>query len=235
MGIITAVVIPAYNEAENLKVLIPSIFSHASSIVVYVVDDNSQDNTDEVIRKLKIKYPIIHLKRNKKLGRGTAVTFGFKEAFKNTNIAVFVEMDADQSHDPKELLKLISLVDKNSIASASRYIPKSKVYGTTKERKILSKLVNGFEALLFGLPIHDYTNGFRAYPRNAVALLIKHNYKSSGFSTIAESTYLLYKKGFILKENPTKFVNRRIGGSKVDLHEMLISLRDLFRVRFSKI
>lgn len=235
MGIIAAVIIPAYNEAENLEILIPSIYTYANSIAVYVVDDNSQDNTDEVIKKLQTKYPVIHLKRKKKLGRGTAVTFGFKEAFKNRKVDVFVEMDADQSHDPKELSKLISLVDKNSISSASRYIPKSKVYGTSKERKILSKVVNGFESMLFGLPIHDYTNGFRAYPRNAVALLIKHKYKSSGFATIAESTYLLYKKGFKLKEISTKFVNRRIGGSKVDIHEMYISLRDLLRVRFSKI
>ncbi len=235
MVIITAVIIPAYNEAENLKILIPSIYNYANSIVVYVVDDNSQDNTDEVIRNLQIKYPIVHLKRKKKLGRGTAVTFGFKEAFKNKKVTVFVEMDADQSHDPKELTKLISLVDKNSVASASRYIPRSKVFGTSTERKILSKLVNGFESLLFGLPIHDYTNGFRAYPRNAVELLIKHKYKSTGFATIVETTYLLYKKGFMLKENSTKFVNRRIGGSKVDMHEMYISLRDLLRIRFSKI
>jgi len=231
----TAVIIPVYNEGENLKILIPNIYAHNKDVQVYVVDDSSSDDTENIIAKFQETHALIYLKRRKKLGRGTAVTFGFKKAFKNKAIKVFVEMDADLSHDPKELSKLVSLVDKNSIALASRYIPKSKIYGISRERKILSKFVNGFESVLFGLPIHDYTNGYRAYPRPAIELLIKHTYVCTGFASIAESTYFLYKKGFNLRENSTRFVNRRIGGSKADLHEMFISVRDLLRVRFSKI
>lgn len=229
-----AIIIPVYNEAPNLKILIPNIFKYCKNVDIYIVDDNSTDGTAQLILTLKKKYQIFYLRRNKKLGRGTAVTHGFKQAFKDSRISVFVEMDADLSHDPKELPRLISSVDKSSISLASRYILMSKIYGVSKERKILSKFANGFESLLFGLPIHDYTNGYRAYPREAIAVLIKHRYKSSGFASIAESTYFLYKKGFTLRELPTKFVNRKIGGSKADLHEIYISIRDLFRIRFSK-
>jgi dolichol-phosphate mannosyltransferase len=235
MSIISAVIIPAYNEGNNLKILIPKVYKYNKNLSVYIVDDNSSDNTERILKKLRIKYPFIHLRRKGKLGRGTAVTFGFKQAYKNPNIKIFIEMDADLSHNPKELPKLINLVDDNTIVSASRYISGSSATGISRGRRILSHIVNGFESILLQLPIHDYTNGYRAYPRKAVSLLIKHKFKSTGFATVAESTYYLYKMGFELKETPTKFMNRKIGGSKADIHEMYISIRDLLRIRFSKI
>lgn len=231
----TAVIIPVYNEGDNLSILIPDIYKHNKGLTLFVVDDNSTDKTGTIIKKMRAKYPIFYIKRKSKLGRGTAVIEGFRQAYLKGVFEIFVEMDADLSHKPEELKGLIGSVDNKTMVLASRYIPKSKILGISKGRKIISKIVNGFEKRLFGLPIHDYTNGFRAYSRDAVSVLIGHKYKSSGFATIAESTYLLHKKGFRLKEKPTIFINRRIGGSKADLHEMYISLRDLIRVRFSKI
>lgn len=228
------VVVPVYNEANNLKILLPLIFSGIEKVKIFVVDDNSNDGTSLIIKKIKLKYKnLYHLKRGSKMGRGTAVTHGFRYAYKNTNAKVFVEMDADLSHDPSELKKLISLVDVKKVGIASRYLSKSEIIGSPFIRRLLSKLANYFNSVLFGLPIHDNTNGYRAYPREAVKLLIKHKYKSTGFVTISESSYFLFKNGYTLKEMPTKFVNRRIGGSKANAHEVYISIRDLLRIRFT--
>lgn len=228
-----AVIIPVYNEGDNLKILVPDLFKNSKAINVIVVDDNSKDDTTKILKQLKLQFSYItHLKRKRKLGRGTAVTFGFSYAYKKTNATIFVEMDADLSHDPSELKGLTDLVSINSISLASRYLPKSRLYGITKTRKVFSKIVNGIETALFHLPIHDYTNGYRAYPRSAIELLLNYKYKSTGFASIAESTYHLYKKGYKIKEQPTVFVNRRIGGSKVTFYEIYKSASDLIRIRF---
>lgn len=229
------VVIPVYNEAENLKILIPKIYSNVKGVTVIVVDDNSKDNTDGVIKNLNKKHKsIIHLKRKSKMGRGTAVLHGFAYALKNTKAQIFVEMDADLSHDPDELPQLLKLTNKKVVVIASRYLKRSRIINSPFQRRFLSKLANAFNSFLFGLPVHDNTNGYRLYPRNAVELLTKYKYKSTGFVTISESSYYLYKKGFMLRERPTVFVNRRIGGSKADLHEVYISFRDLLKIRFAK-
>jgi len=227
------IIIPVYNEAENLKILIPKIFSNIKKVKIIIVDDNSNDNSDLIIKKFKKKHlELYHLKRKAKMGRGTAVTHGFKYAFKNTDSQIFIEMDADLSHDPDELENLISLVDENSVGIASRYLIDSRIVGSPMQRRFLSKLANYLNSLLFGLPIHDNTNGFRAYSRKAINLLINYDYKSTGFVTISESSYFLFKNGFQLQEMPTIFVNRRIGGSKANAHEVFISIRDLLRIRF---
>lgn len=229
------IIIPVYNEAENLKILIPKIYGNVKNAYLVIVDDNSNDNTVEILNGLSKKYKkITHLKRKAKLGRGTAVIYGFKYALKNNLSNYFLEMDADLSHDPVELPSLLKYANEQTIVIASRYIRGSRIVNSPSTRRFLSKLANGFNSLLFELPIHDNTNGYRLYPKKAVEILVKHKFKSSGFVTIAECTYLLYKRGFKLKERPTVFVNRAIGGSKADLHEIFISFRDLLKIRFSK-
>lgn len=228
-----AIVIPVYNEEKNLKILLPQIFKYNKNILVIIVDDNSTDNTSSFVKKYNSSNTdVVYLHRKAKLGRGSAIVYGFKYAYEKSSSSVFIEMDGDLSHDPKEIAGLAALTNEKTISLASRYIPKSKVVGISLSRKIVSKIVNMFETTLFHLPIHDYTNGFRAYPRNAVKLLIKYKYKSSGFAAIAESSFFLHSKGFGFSEQPTFFVNRTIGGSKVDIHELYISIRDLLRVRF---
>jgi len=228
-----AIIIPVYNEGNNLQLLIPDIFKFNKKVIIVVVDDNSSDNTYLVVSGLrKNDSRIIYLHRKSKLGRGSAVIFGFKYAYTKTDSSVFIEMDADLSHNPREISGLCSLTNNHTVSLASRYIPGSKVTGISQSRRIVSKIVNGFETILFHLPLHDYTNGFRAYPRNAIKLLITHKYRSNGFAAIAESAYFLHKKGFVFSEQKTFFVNRTIGGSKVDIHELYVSVRDLLRVRF---
>lgn len=229
------IVIPVYNEAENLAILIPKIFKNLRNAHVLVVDDNSKDNTARVLKEFSKRYKtLIHLKRKAKMGRGTAVLHGFRYALFHFNTQTFIEMDADLSHDPDELPKLLNLTNNKTVVIASRYLKKSKIVNSPYYRRLLSKLANSLNSLLFGLPIHDNTNGFRLYPRNAVELLVNYNFKSTGFVTIPEITYYLYKRGFKLKERQTTFVNRRLGGSKADLNEIYISFRDLLRIRFAK-
>jgi dolichol-phosphate mannosyltransferase len=236
MKSVPAIIVPVYNESENLKLLIPRIFTNVKNARVVVVDDSSTDNTASVIKTLKRKYKsITHLVRPAKMGRGTAVLHGFSYALKKIDSSIFVEMDADLSHDPDELPKLLKLSNENTIVIASRYLKGSKIIDISFFSKIRSRSANMLNSLLFGLPIHDNTNGYRIYPRKAVKLLTKYSYKSSGFVSISESTYYLSKKGFKLIERPSKFVNRKIGGSKADFHEIFISIRDLLKIKFSKI
>ncbi len=232
MNLPPTIVVPVYNEAENLKILIPKIFKNVRRVYVVVVDDNSKDNTKEVLSALTKKYKtVLHLKRKSKMGRGTAVLHGFRYALTHFKSQTFIEMDADLSHDPDELPQLLKLTDNKTVVIASRYLKRSKIINSPYHRRLLSKLANSFNSLLFGLPIHDNTNGFRLYPRTAVELLVNYDFKSTGFVTIPEATYYLFRKGYKLRERPTTFVNRRLGGSKADLHEIYISVRDLIRIR----
>src|SRR3989344_7360147 len=213
-----AIVIPVYNEGENLEILIPRIFESSKKYKVFVVDDNSLDNTSDILGKLNKKYKnIIHIKRKAKLGRGSAVIEGFKYAFNNTSCEYFLEMDADLSHDPKDFSRLTKNANPNSVVIGSRYIKGSKILNIPKKRVVLSKCANFAAGLLLNIPIHDNTNGLRLYSRAGVKYLIKHKYKSTGFVAIPESTYLLFRKEFKLVECHSTFVNRKIGGSKADL------------------
>lgn len=229
-----AIIIPTYNESKNLNITIPLIKKYAKNASVIIVDDNSKDNTDRTIQNLKNKYSkITLLKREKKMGRGTAVIYGFNYAFRKGNFDYFLEMDADMSHDPKELPEILRAAEPKAIVIGSRYIKGSKTINIPLRRKLLSNCANLFINILFNLPAHDNTNGYRLYPKKGIKIILKHSYISKGFVCIAESAYVLHKKGFKLKEVPSIFVNRKLGGSKVTPHEILTWIRDLLKIRFT--
>lgn len=229
-----AVIIPTYNEADNLVLLIPELFKQIPKASIIVVDDNSKDNTKKIINAFKIKYKnLVFLERTKKEGRGTAVLHGFKHAISKTNADYFVEMDADFSHDPKEITKIINEASENFLVVGSRYISGGNVINIPLKRKILSKTANICINFVLSLPAKDNTNGYRLYSRNAVRVLLKHKYISRGFVCIPESAYVLTKKGFKIKEVPITFVDRTRGGSKVTMHEIFTWIRDLIKIRLS--
>jgi len=228
----TTIIIPTYNEKENIQKLIPVIFSVVPQCTIIVVDDNSPDGTAHQVLKLKSKYPQLHLiKREKKAGRGSAVIEGFKYAHKNMRPQVYIEMDADFSHNPKELPQLINFSKPKNIVLASRYVKGGKIVNWPISRRINSWLANLLIRFVLKLPLKDNTNGFRCYPKEAIQLLLNHDFISKGHILLGESAYLLYKNGFGFVEIPSNFKNRKLGKSNATLDEFFNSLLLLFQIK----
>ena len=232
-----AIVIPAYNEDKNIIKLIHEIRKITKAIIV-IVDDSQNLKTKKIISYFKIKN-LYYFHRGKKLGRGSAVIFGFKKILKkNNNLSCFVEMDADMSHSPKELLRNVSFFYKNSLdlLIGSRYLPKSKIINWPLSRKILSKLSNMLARILLGVPVNDYTNGYRFYSKRAVKTLVsKCNKLGGGFIILSEIILVLYNKNYKILEIQSIFKNRVRGESSVNLRLVLESLNGLIKLYLLKI
>lgn len=171
--------------------------------------------------------------RKGKLGRGSAVLEGFKHAQKIPGIEYILEMDADFSHDPAEIVRLTEKAAPDRVIIGSRYVPGSRIINWPMKRKILSTLSNIYERVVLGIPINDYTNGFRYYPVTAVRQLISSKLHESGYAQLSESAYTLYKRGYSFIEVPTTFVNRKRGKSNTNWREYFRTLTAIFRIRFS--
>ena len=169
------VIIPTFNEIENIPLILKEIFNLNINLDVLVVDDNSPDKTYQKVEQLKQKYPNLFLiLNNKKSGIGKAYLKGFNFAIKN-NYSKVIQIDADMSHNPGELKRNISYFYKNSydLLIGSRYLPDSKIINWPLSRRILSKLSNNLAKFLLEAPINDYTNGYRFYSKNAAKIIIK--------------------------------------------------------------
>lgn len=232
----TAIVIPAYNERENLKKLIPKIFFFVPKALVVVVDDNSPDGTGQAVRVLHKKYPQLKLMlRKRKSGRGSAVIAGLKFVLQNYSaVKIFVEMDADLSHDPQELPAIIARSKPKTIVFGSRYVKGSQIINWPWQRIIMSKLANFLIHLVLNLPPKDNTNGYRCYHRNAALILVNHKYLSRGYILLSESAKLLHDRGYEFIELPSTFHNRRLAKSNTTVFEFLDALINLLRIRLSK-
>jgi dolichol-phosphate mannosyltransferase len=207
-----AVIIPSYNERKNISLLIKKILLLELNIKVVIVDDNSPDNTAELVKKIKVKNKkLILVSRSKKSGRGGAVIEGFKNALMDKNIKYFIEMDADLSHRPEDLDKLIANKGKNKIIIGSRYIKGSRIIDWPLKRKILSKIANYYIKIILGIPVNDLTNGFRCYPRKAVEEILNMKINHKGFIALSETAYQLYKKDYHFHEVPIIFEDRKRG------------------------
>jgi len=232
-----AIVIPAYNEDKNIIKLIHEIRKITKAIII-IVDDSQNLKTKKIISSFKIKN-LYYFHRGKKLGRGSAVIFGFKKILKkNNNLSCFVEMDADMSHNPNELLRNVSFFYKNSLdlLIGSRYLPKSKIINWPLSRKILSKLSNMLARILLGVPVNDYTNGYRFYSKRAVKTLVsKCNKLGGGFIILSEIILVLYNKNYKILEIQSIFKNRVRGESSVNLRLVLESLNGLIKLYLLKI
>ena len=232
-----AIVIPAYNEDKNIIKLIHEIRKITKAIII-IVDDSQNLKTKKIISSFKIKN-LYYFHRGKKLGRGSAVIFGFKKILKkNNNLSCFVEMDADMSHNPNELLRNVSFFYTNSLdlLIASRYLPKSKIINWPLSRKILSKLSNMLARILLGVPVNDYTNGYRFYSKRAVKTVVsKCNKLSGGFIILSEIILVLYNKNYKILEIQSIFKNRVRGESSVNLRLVFESLNGLIKLYLLKI
>ena len=232
------VIIPSYNESENIYLLIQKIFAVLSEATIIIVDDSSIDENKKLIDSIRYskslkKKNITVISRFKKSGRGSAVVLGLKEMLKNKKIQYFFEMDADLVHDPKDFNKFIKKIesDKAQVIIGSRYLSESKIIKWTLKRLILSKIVNAFINICLGLKLSDYTNGFRLYNRDAVEFLTRIELRESGFIALSEIVYRLKNNNFIINEVPINFNDIAFGKSSADHKEFASALLGLIRIK----
>ena len=232
----TIVIIPTYNERENVEALINEIFKHFPQTDILIIDDNSPDKTYEIVQELSKKDNRIHLiKRERKLGLGSAYVQGFKFAI-NNNYDVVFQMDADFSHQPSDLLRLFDKINEGyDLVIGSRYISGVNVVNWPMKRLLLSYFANFYARIITGVPIRDLTAGFKAIRVNALKLINLDNIKSNGYAFQIEITFKIYNKGFKITEIPIVFYERRSGNSKMSKKIILEAAIMVWRLRIEKI
>ncbi len=212
------VIIPTYNEAHNIRKMIGRILDLEHSIDILIVDDGSPDGTADIVKSMqKIKPNRIHLiERSKKLGLGTAYVTGFRFALNNEYLYV-CEMDADFSHNPDDLPKLIAVVESGEadVAIGSRYSNGISIVNWPLSRLILSFAANFYARSITGLPVKDTTAGFKCIHRKVLEKIDLQKIKSNGYAFQIEIHYRAWKAGFTLKEVSIIFKEREEGVSKM--------------------
>ncbi len=230
------VIIPTYNEAINLKLLVPNILQKGPFDIL-IVDDNSPDGTGEVAEEFARRFPgrVDVLHRPGKLGLGTAYLAGFHYALEMGYQHVFT-MDADFSHDPSRLPVMRAALDDADVALGSRYVPGGGTLRCSLWRRILSKGGSGYARLMLGLPIRDLTGGFKGFRRQVLEVLLPEMdaMRSNGYAFQIETTYLCSRHEFRIVEVPILFENRLVGKSKMNRRIILEALRVVLALRLSK-
>ncbi len=214
----TLIIIPTFNEAENIVKLIPRLLGLEEQVDVLVVDDGSPDGTAAEVKKLQKKHgDRVHLiEREGKLGLGTAYVAGFYYALERS-YRYICEMDADFSHDPDDVPRLISEVKQGNcdVAIGSRYIEGISIINWPLSRLILSYSANMYARFITGLPVRDTTAGFKCISRKVLEKIDLNKIKSNGYSFQIEVHFRAYKAGYSLKEVSIIFRERKEGVSKM--------------------
>ncbi len=209
------VIIPTYNEAENIPKLIPKILAISPELDILIIDDASPDGTAEIVSAIKKENERVNLIcRERKLGLGTAYVLGFKYALQN-HYDYVVEMDADFSHNPEDLPHLINELKSADLVIGSRYCQGVSVVNWPMKRLLLSYFANLYARKVTGCPIKDLTAGFKVYKRETLASINLDKIKSDGYGFQIEIDTYIWRKGFRIKEVPIIFVERRAGVSKM--------------------
>ena len=228
------VITPTYNEIKNIEKLIDLIIKNTSNSDILVIDDNSPDGTSIKVKELQKKYKNLFLEnRPEKAGLGTAYIHGFKWAIKNNYDSV-VQMDADLSHDPKEISNLLIELDTNDLVIGSRYVQGISVVNWPIRRLILSYGANLYSRLITGMPIKDGTGGFKAWKTDLLRNINFKNIRSQGYSFQIEMNFKAWILNAKITEFPIIFVDRTIGESKMSKSIMLEAIWVVWRLRLIK-
>lgn len=212
----SVVIIPTYNERNNIEQVIPAIFNLLPTISILVVDDNSPDGTAEVVCELQKKYPTLRLlNRPNKEGLGKAYIQAFTTVLADSEIETVVMMDADLSHDPKHLKEMLELRSDYDLIIGSRYIKGGRTEGWQLYRRILSRGANLYCKFITGLPFFDCTGGFNAVNAQLLRKIDLNKINVSGYAFIMHFKYLLNEAGATSHEIPIVFKNRIDGVSKL--------------------
>jgi dolichol-phosphate mannosyltransferase len=212
------VIIPTFNEADNIRVVLEQVVALSQPVFVLVIDDGSPDGTASIVRELKARHPnrIDLIEREGKQGLGSAYRVGFRYALER-GFSYICEMDADLSHDPNDLLKLIEpvRVGKADLAVGSRYIDGVRVMNWPLSRLVLSYGAGVYTRIITRLPVYDVTAGFKCYHRKVLAAIDLDRVKSTGYSFQIEMKYRAWRLGYKIIEVPIVFTERTEGQSKM--------------------
>jgi len=211
----TLVIIPTYNERENIGRIVPLVLEKDPSIHILIVDDGSPDGTGQIADSMsKENDRIFVIHRQNKSGLGTAYIAGFKFALKKNYDLIF-EMDCDFSHDPKYIPHFLEAIRDADLVLGSRYISGVNVINWPMSRLLLSYYANVYSRIITGLPVKDATGGFKCYRREVLETVNLDKVKSNGYSFQIEMSFRAWKKGFQIKEIPIVFEDRKLGQSKM--------------------
>jgi len=211
----TLIIFPTYNEAENIRDIINAVLAISPDIDVLVIDDNSPDKTYEIVAEMAKENKRINLiKRERKLGLGTAYVLGFKYAIEK-NYDYCFEMDADFSHNPQDIPRFLALMAEYDLVIGSRYISGISVVNWPLKRLLLSYFANIYARIFTGCPIRDLTSGFKCYKVSALKKIDLDKLKMDGYAFQIEIHWHFWKNNFKIKEIPIIFVERRSGESKM--------------------
>jgi dolichol-phosphate mannosyltransferase len=225
------VVIPTYNEADNIARLMPALLGLAAGIEILVVDDNSPDATAAVVKEMaRIDGRVHLLERPGKMGLGSAYVLGFKYALEH-HYTYILQMDADFSHDPHEIPNFLAAARNADLVLGSRYANGVRVLNWPIHRLLLSYFANVYSRIMTGLPVTDATGGFKCFRRAVLESINLNTIRSNGYAFQIEMTYKAWKKGFRVEEIPITFLDRRHGSSKMSKQIVHEALFMLFRLR----
>lgn len=210
------VIIPTYNERDNIKTVLNIVFGlNIPGLCVLIVDDNSPDQTAEIIKDLQKSHDKLFLiEREGKLGLGTAYITGFRYALENGFDYIF-EMDADLSHDPREIPNFMRMIEDADLVIGSRYLKGVNVINWPLSRLILSVFASQYTRIITGMPISDCTAGFKCFRREVLEAIPFEDVRSNGYSFQIEMNFKAWKRGFRILELPIVFTDRTVGKSKM--------------------
>lgn len=228
----TIIILPTYNEAENIETMVRKVFDQLPDARAMIVDDNSPDGTGKIADNLIQSYPnqVLVLHRNKKEGLGKAYLDAFK-AVLNLDADQIIQMDADFSHPPTLLPKLILGLQNHDFVLGSRYIEGGKIKNWSAKRRLLSRAGNVYARTVLNLPFRDLTGGYKAFNRSVIEHLVKCPINSSGYCFQIETTVRALAAGFTCTEIPFTFTERTKGVSKLSEKVIWEALIRTFRLR----
>jgi dolichol-phosphate mannosyltransferase len=230
------VVIPTYNEADNIGRLVPLILARDDRLSVLVVDDNSPDGTADIVKGLpEFGGRVLILERPLKQGLGAAYIAAFQWILANTDFEAVFEMDADFSHDPEALDEFLVDIESHDLVLGSRYLHGITVVNWPLRRLILSVGANRYAGLVTGMRVKDCTGGFKCFRRSTLEMLPLDRIKSDGYSFQIEMTYHCWSRKLKIKEIPIMFVDRQVGVSKMSKRIIVEAIWMVWALRFRRI
>lgn len=232
------VIIPTYNEKENIEAIIRAVFAQQVDFDILVVDDNSPDGTSQIVRNLQVFFRQLHLEvRTSKKGLGTSYIHGFQWALKK-NYEYIIEMDADFSHNPKDLKTLFDacFIDGNDYSIGSRYINnRINVINWDFKRLLLSYLASKYVKIITQIPIFDTTAGFVCYHHSVLRAIDLSKIQFTGYAFQIEMKFKAWKKKFKHKEVPIIFEDRKLGTSKMNSSIIFEAIYGVLKLQFDQI
>ena len=230
------VVVPTYNEAENIGRLVPRILERDPRLSVLVVDDNSPDGTAAVVKKLDgFGDRVLILEREKKEGLGAAYIAAFQWILAHTDFEAVFEMDADFSHDPVALVEFLRRIEEHDLVLGSRYLHGITVVNWPLKRLILSVGANRYAGFVTGMKLKDCTGGFKCFRRSTLEALPLDRIKSDGYSFQIEMNYHCWRRGMSIREIPIMFVDRQVGVSKMSKKIIIEAMWMVWALRLRRI